>query len=380
MKSVLTFLLQDWRRKLLALLIAFGLWWWIDSRIAIDREVILTVVSTTENIGTPNENELLIQAPAGWVLTDPMIGQPIAIWLKGSKSELQSFSTRQCAASLEVSFSAQEDQVSVNIPISPEQLDWLRPNDAQLLLKDVPDEKNFLRELTFQRVKTETMTLSSRDVEVVGEPSEAWMVLKDELRFEPNVITLIGPQRAMTRLRNKIKDVQSGSSSDSSELLNAFEIPDGTRGNVHRVQSLNKYWQRQGIRMEPSQVHVFAQVRLESPVSIQLIFTFEDLHIMPTANPGTWVKGSWEPQPWVVEMPDVADNDEIIDDAWIKEHVVLVLPLNTLDDALDPERKVRIEAHIQGLETAEKQRFYAEHLIIRPLAPGNDLIPYSRVQ
>jgi hypothetical protein len=379
MKSVLNFLLQDWRRKLVALLIAFGLWWWIDSRIAIDREIILTVVSTTENIGTPNENELLIQAPQGWVLTDPMIGQPIAIWLKGSKSELQSFSTRQCAASLKVGFSAQEDQVSVNIPVSPLQLDWLRPNDAQLLLKDVAEDKNFLKTLTFQRVKSESMTLSPRDIEIVGEPSDAWMVVKEELRFEPNVINLIGPQRAMTRLRNKMEDVQNDTAGSSSELLSAFEIPDGTRGNVHRVQTLNKYWQRQGIRMEPAQVHVFAPVRLESPVSIQLNFTFEDLHIMPMANPGTWVKGSWEPQPWVVEMPDVEDNDEIIDDAWIHEHVVLVLPLNTLDDALDPERKVRIEAHIHGLETAEKQRFYAEHLIIRPLAPGNDLIPYSRV-
>jgi hypothetical protein len=79
-------------------------------------------------------------------------------------------------------------------------------------------------------------------------------------------------------------------------------------------------------------------------------------------------------------MPDVEDDDEIIDALWIAEHVVLVLPLNTLDDALDPERKVRIEAHIQGLESAEKQRFYSQHLIIRPLTPGNDLIPYSKVQ
>ena len=379
MKSILTFLLHDWRRKCLALLFAFGLWWWIDSLIAIDREIILTVVSTTENIGTPDENQLLIQVPPGWVLTDPMSKQPVAVWLKGSKSQLQSFATRQCAASYEVSFSALEDQISVTIPLSPGQLDWLRPNDAKLLLKDVSEDKNFLKELTFQRVKTETMTLASSDIEVVGEPSEAWMVLKNELRFEPNVVTLIGPQRAMTRLRKKMEDVQSGPAGGSSELLSAFEIPAGTRGNVHRVQSLSKHWQRQGIRMEPSQVHVFAQARLKSPVSIQLNLTFEDLHIMPAAAPEAWVKGSWEPQPWVVEMFDVEDNDEIIDGAWIDEHVVLVLPLNTLDDALDPERKVRIEAHIQGLETAAEQRFYAEHLIIRPLTPGNDLIPYSRI-
>jgi hypothetical protein len=356
------------------------LWWWIDSLIAIDRKVFLTVASTSENIGTPSESQLLIQAPPGWVLTDPVIEQPIAVWLKGSKSELQSFSTRQCAASYKARFVAQEDQVTISIPINPKQLAWLRPNDAELLLKDVAEEKNLLKELTFQRVKTETITLSSNDITVTDKPSDAWIVLEDELRFEPNVITLTGPQRAMTRLRNKMEDVQTDPGVTSSDLLTPFVIPKATRGNVHRVQELNKYWKSQGIRMNPPKVDVFAPVRLESPTSINLNFTFEDLHIMPAANPEVWQKGSWEPQTWVVEMPDVEDDDEIIDALWIAEHVVLVLPLNTLDDALDPERKVRIEAHIQGLESAEKQRFYSQHLIIRPLTPGNDLIPYSKVQ
>ena len=95
MRQAIEFLINDWRRKLVALAIGFALWSWIEGRIAVEREVILSVASTSEDIGTPADFELLIQAPDGWVLTEPMIGQPITVWLNGSESELQSFATRQ---------------------------------------------------------------------------------------------------------------------------------------------------------------------------------------------------------------------------------------------------------------------------------------------
>ncbi len=379
MRQAIEFLINDWRRKLVALAIGFALWSWIEGRIAVEREVILSVASTSEDIGTPADFELLIQAPDGWVLTEPMIGQPITVWLNGSESELQSFATRQCAASLKVDFSAPPaTQVSVTIPIGPEELDWLRPRDAELLLKNVPEDKKYLKELVFQRVKSETIQLSSRDIDLIGQPSDAWMVKRDELRFEPNTVTITGPQRAVTRLRMRIDAAKADPTGDPSRLLNTFEIPGGTRTNVNRMQSLHLDLQREGIRMDPPVVKVFADIRMRNPVSLTLNRAFDDLHILPATDMSAWSRGSWEPQPWVVEMPDVEGDDEVINEKWITDHVILVLPLHLLDTTLATELNVRIEPHIFGFESEEKQRFYEQHLIIRPQTPGGDLIPYSK--
>ncbi len=377
MKIILTALLQDWRPKLGAIAFALVLWWWIEGRIAMDRDVVLTIASSSEDLGTPKDFQLLIQAPKGWVLTSPMGDSPVSIALNGSNSELQSFATRQCAASFRTNFDPPPDQIEIKIPISPEQLDWLRPLDAELLLKNVAKGDQQLKELTFQRVKSETIQLTPRDIEVAGKPSEAWKVLKKELRFEPNTITVTGPQRAIEALRKQIDAAQMSTDDSPSELLSSFQIPEGTRRDVDRMQALHSDLLRQGISMDPPEVHVFAKIRLENPVSIPFNRNFEDLHIIPAAAMEAWVQGSYEPQPWVVEMPYVESKSGIIDQTWLNSHVLLVLPLNTLDTALSAEWNVRIEPHLIGLDYAE-QRFYEEHMIIRPQTPGNDFIPYTK--
>jgi len=377
MKTILTFLLKDWRTKLWAVAIAFVLWLWIEGRIAMDREVVLTIASSNQDLGTPKDFQLLIQAPKGWVLTSPMGGSPVSVWLNGSNSELQSFTTRQCAASFRASFDAPDDQIEIKIPISPEQLDWLRPLDAELLLKNVAKGDQRLKELTFQRVKSETIQLTPRDIEISGRPSAAWKVMRNELQFEPNTITVTGPQRAIEFLRAQIDAAQMSTDNSPSELLSGFQIPEGTRRDVDRMQALHADQLRQGISMDPPEVHVYAKVRLENPINIPLNRNFEDLHIIPAAAMGSWVQGSYEPQPWVVEMPYVESKYGIIDETWLNSHVLLVLPLNTLDTALSEEWNVRIEPHLIGLDYAE-QRFYEEHMIIRPQTFGNDLIPYTK--
>ena len=382
MKRIPALLLFDWRRKLIALGIAFLLWSWIEGRIAVDREVVLTVAFSNEAVGTPNDFELMVQAPEGWVLTEPMVGSPVSIPLRGSESELQSFTNRQCAASFVANFQARSDQAEVTVPVSPTALSWLRPGDAALLLEAEEEIPSGLRELKFERVKTSVRRLESSDISVQGNPSPAHVVLGDALRFEPDTISLTGPQSHVDSLIAALDASGEEGLSGGPRLLSVFHLPEGTRVDSHRYLDLNTEWQRRGIRMDPSRVHVFATVRLKDPIHIRINPAPEQLHVLPAddeASNGPWDLMPWEPGTWIVEMPHI-EASERISESWVRDHVQFFLPMNTLtSDSLDGTR-LRVEAHLVGLTDTELQQYLEHHLIIRPETALGGQIEVSRRQ
>ena len=379
MNRVTGFFLEDWRRKLLALGIAILIWSFVEGQIAIEDEVQLTLVVAEGEISTPEEFHLLVQAPEGWILTSPAAGESIPVRFRGSASELTEFRGNQCAASIRVAFTAEPNQDLYEYPLTPEDLDWMRPGDAAFLLQDVQGAQQ-LQSLTFERLDEQVVVLSFREVPVEGIPSSAHEAQPDEMSFEPSQVTLRGPKFAIEQLQARIEETHAASGElQNAELLRTLRIEGNTRSDIRANLSLHEDLARLGIRMEPALVKVRLPIRLKNPTSIRWLPEASDLIILPAddeASNGPWTPSDWIPTQWVAEMPDV-ESDTDINLAWIRDHVSLILPMRNLTSASLDQEDLRIEVHLTGLNDREF-RFYREHLTIKPVEPESATVKVTR--
>lgn len=371
--------LTDWRRKLLALGIAFLIWSWVEGQIGIDQEIPLTLVAMDSEVRTPNDFELLVDTPEGWILTQPAPGEPVRIKLHGSSTEITDFRAQQCAASIRVRLDADPNQDLVDFPVTPKDLDWMRPSDAAYLLAGVNGTQQ-LQKLTFERLTETVVVLSPREVEVLGAPSETHVARVEEMTFEPSQVTLTGPKFAMDQLAAQIDAAHTtGGALDSSALLSPLQVDSQTRSDIRPSLSLSPVLNRLGISMDPPRVRVVLPIRLRDPETWTWVPDSADLKILEaddSLSNGPWTVEPWATTEWIAELPDVGAGLEL-NGQWIREHVALMLPMHTLTaDSLDRE-SLRIEARLFGLEPDELH-FYQQHLRIRPLVADSATVTVTR--
>ena len=76
-------------------------------------------------------------------------------------------------------------------------------------------------------------------------------------------------------------------------------------------------------------------------------------------------------------LPDLPPGSSVVTEAWVREHVVLVLPLNTLGpDSLD-RTELDLVPVLTGL-SPEEQRSFAGELVIEPLDPDGWTVIVTR--
>ncbi|MFK5956598.1 MAG: hypothetical protein QM477_09160 [Planctomycetota bacterium] len=380
MNKVAGFFLMDWRRKLLALGIAFLIWSWVQGQIATDRNVDLTLVVSENAVRSLNHLELSIEVPEGWVLTDPPAGRTVPITLHGSNSELTDFITRQCAALLEVKFDADPLQDSVDFPVTPDDLEWLRPLDASFLLGGVKGGQQ-LQKLTFQRIAKEVLAPSFREVTIIGKPSEAHEARMESMVFLPSQITLTGPKRAMDQLMARINDAHSANGElETSGLFSTMILAGNERKNVTTSLHLAALWAKRGIKMDPPRVMAELPVGLRDPKSQTWLPDANDLILLPAddvASNGPWTMEPWVPTTWIAELPEV-ESDLELNAQWVEEHVKLLLPMHTLNANSLDRTALPIEAHLFNFDDPAERDFYRKHLVIRPLDPDSATVTVTR--
>lgn len=379
MNRVTGFFLEDWRRKLLALGIAILIWSWVEGQIAMEDEVQLALVVADDGKRTPDDFQLLIHPPAGWVLTSPAAGESILVRLHGSSSEITDFRGNQCSASLRVVFSADRNQDRFEYQVTPDELDWSREGDAAFLLKGVQGAQQ-LQSLIFERLDEHLVVLSHLELPIEGAPSMAHETRSDIMEFEPTQVTLRGPKSAVVQLKDRIDEVRSGRSErPNSSLLRPLRIEEDARTDIRAMLSLHEDVARMGIRMEPPMVGVKLPIRLKEQEPLTWMPEATDLIVINADDEksnGPWTYGNWVPTEWKAYMPDVEAKIEL-NHAWIREHVHLILPMNTLTaDSLD-EVDLRIEAVLFGL-SKEDHRFYSDHLIIEPVDTKSVTVKVTR--
>jgi len=379
MNRLRTFLLADWRRKLLALAFAVVLWGWLVGRIEVERDLLLRVAVTSIDAATPSEFELLVQVPEGWALTSPEPGTAVAIHLIGTPSVLKDFTARQCAARLQAVFNAAQDQDLVDLAVTPHGLDWMRPNDAAYLL-DQDDSKQGLRSMRFERVQERNLVLSPTEQPVQGAPSPVHELHPEEMSFSPTQVRLRGPKSSMTMLMAQIEAAHSADGDRNQvALLSPLVVATTTRGDIRAVSHLHPDLLALGIEMDPPALEISLPVRLAQPVRIEWLPSPESLkELAAPADAGQWQAEPWTPTAWIAMLPDLPVGSSVVTEAWVREHVVLVLPLNTLGPDSLQRTELALVPVLTGL-SPEEQRFYAENLEIHPLDPAGWTVTVTKI-
>jgi len=378
MNRVTGIFLEDWRRKLLALGISILIWSWVEGQIAVEVEVQFSLAQEQGESLTPQDFVIQIQAPEGWVLTDPKPGDSVLIRLHGSGSEIAEFRGNQCAASFRAPLRAEPNRDRIEVPITPEQLDWLRPRDADFLLRGVQGAQQ-LQSLTFERVEEQTILLTEHDVPVGGAPAEAFEAQPEMMSFLPKQVTVTGPKFAVEQLLERLADAHSPTGTlSTSALLRPLQIEPNTRSDVRASLGLHPDLERLGIRMDPPRVDVRIPVVLRDENFIEWLPDAVDLLILPAddeASNGPWTHEPWVPTKWKVSLPGV--EAELLNMQWIRDHVQLILPMNTLSAASLDTDELRIEAKLFGL-SSDDDKFYRKHIVIEPMDAQSAVVKVTR--
>ena len=379
MNKIVSLITGDIIRKLVALACAFLLWYQVQGSIAVDRQVKFDVTTLSQQGLGQSNLTLRINPPDGWKLTQPSSGDTISIWFRGSNSELQNFTARQCSASIDVHFDVDGTQHRIDFTVSPSDLDWLRPADAQYLLKTV-NRAQPLQKLTFERITESVHVLNAHDITVVGAAASTHLVDVKSSRFiNHSQVTLTGPKFAMDLLQKNIDDQSDGA---LSHLLSPLRLASNTRQDVHPRLHLADEWQAAGIRMSPRQIDVIVPVRLKQSAKFVWLPAGNDLQILHTEDSvGAWQVRPWEPTQWVAELPNVSATDAratVVNAQWISNHVVLLLPLNNLSIDSFSGTSLKVQAALVGFEDPDDLQFYQQNMRIRAIEADDAMVTVVR--
>jgi hypothetical protein len=340
-------LVDDWRRKLVALALAFGLWWWVDGVIAHERSVALRVVAVNGAV-TPENGTLTIQVPPGWKLVEPREGTSIPISLHGSRSNLENFSSRHFGAFCAITpSSADTAQTEYSAPITPEQLSWLRPEEAAQLLAGVAAPQA-LSEVRLERVRTAVLQLGQHLLDVRGSAAKDHEVMRWDARFEITQASLSGPHRVVVEA--EAEQARAADEPDRpASLFEAIELDPTTRHDVVVMIRLAEVWRLRGLELEPAWVRVTIPVRLRAGGFHEWSPALE---VMQT-QPPRWQVPAYSAK-WRASLKYEALPPGVAFGPWVEEHVLLLLPLTRLPaDPLD-QRQVNVEWTLIGLDHEEK--------------------------
>lgn len=371
MNSVARILLAHWRRKLLAILLAFGLWWYVDGLIAVDSGYSLRVVAV-EARSTPEDGTLAVQVPAGWILVEPLPGTSVSMRLHGSRDNLDSFTSRQFSAFYQLRVPPEDGgRAEHSETVAPGELVWRRPDEAAQLLAATSDARP---PWTFriERLTETAFELRHELLRIESEVREEYEVMSIDARFELSQATLSGPQHLVDQAEAEIlrSTLEPGS---GATLFETIRLPQTTRLDAVVMMRLDDGWTARGLRMDPDLVRVTLPVRLK----LNSVHTWSPkLHVVQDPR---WQAPAYAAQ-WRAEMRyDALELPGVPFKEWIEQHLMLILPLPLLRVEGQDLAEARIEWTLVGVD-AKTRANMLDALIVGPVNPDGDTVIVTRVQ
>jgi hypothetical protein len=372
MNPVLHFFVYDWRRKLLAVLLAFGLWWYVDGLIETEGSGVLRVTVADARV-TPEDGTLTVRVPAGWTLVEPRPGSSVRVRLRGSRSNLHDFTTRQFAAFHELRApAAGEGGADPVESVRPDRLEWRRPAEAGHLLAR-PDDPAAALQFRIERLTSETFELRHELLRVRSELDERqYDVMLLDAGFELTQADLSGPQRlveeAMREVTRAAQEPGSG-----SRLFAEIRLPQTTRREAVVLLRLDPSWTARGLRMDPEWVRVTIPIQLK----------VKDVHVWAPAlqveqeTPARWAVPPYAAQ-WRVEMLYPALQAGVPFKEWMEQHVYLFLPLSTLRAEGQDLAEARVEWTLVDVDQSTRAALL-DALVVRPVDEQDATVLLTRI-
>ena len=364
-------LINDLGRKILALILATFVWWQVSQSVAEDRthNFKITVTNQTQ---TPTNHSIQIHIPSEWELVSPKPGTSIPISFYGSPINLASFFSSQCAATLKpnLEFAPGETTKTIDL-LSLHRLTWLKPSEANQLLKDMGSQS--FRRLRFERKRQEAIVLAKDLVTVKGKPADGYNLQLEEISFEPNQVSLSGPYSAVEEVLQQIEALRMGF--PGAGIFSELEIPLNRRDTLKGVIRLRDTLTRRGVRIFPAQVNLNLPIRLKATAPIVWVPEKNDLQAIGKSAEGEWTISSWSPTPWVASLEDTSTLDVPFDEGWIRKHIVLLLPLQKIPVGAVDNYELSIGWHLIGIENDSLRQKLLSSLRVHPQNEENRLVP-----
>lgn len=372
MSPLARFFLADWRRKLLALLLAFGLWWYVDGLIAVERGYTLRVV-VAEGRFAPEDGTLTVLVPPGWTLVDPKPGSSVAVRLRGSRSNLQEFTSRQFAAFHELRNPAgDEPGAQPAEPVRPADLEWRRPDEAeQLLVRDEGATITFRVERMTQHSFAPTPDL----LRVISEVRPEYEVRLHDAGFDLTTATLSGPEGLVNEAEEEILRAALEPGSGAS-LFEPIRLEQTTRFEAKVMLRLDESWAARGLRMDPDWIRTTIPIRLK----LESVHEWAPRLRVLQDEPKRWLEPTYAAR-WRAELRyDALDAGTLAGTPfkeWIEVHVLLILPLDRLRAESLQVAGARVEWVLIDVDD-DTRAALRDALVVQPVDPDDWTVTVSR--
>lgn len=365
-------LFLDWRRKLLAILLAFGLWWYVDGLIAVDRSYSLRVVAV-DALATPEDGTLTVLVPPGWTLVEPQPGTSVAMRLRGSRSNLENFTSRQFAAYYELRVPASDtEQSESGESVDATDLEWRRPDEAAQVLAAFSD----LRAPWIFRIERQTEAVFELRHELLRIESqvreEEYEVMSLDAKFDLSQATLSGPQRLVEQAEAEIlrAELEPGSGANLFETIHLLQ---STRLDAVVMLRLDSSWTARGLRLDPDWVRVTIPVRLLYNSVHQWTPKLRALQESPPRWQVPAYAAQWRAELRYDALPIGAPKE------WLEDHIMLILPLPLLRAEGQDVAEARIEWALFDVDEARRSALL-DALVVSPVNPEHATVLVTRVQ
>ena len=372
MKLLRALFVADWKRKIVAIGLAFAIWWYVDALLAVDRSYSLRVV-VAEGRVTPEDGTIAVVVPPGWTLVEPRPGESVGLKLHGSPANLDSFTARQFAAYFEARTPAIDSaRVEFSQDVAPSDLEWRRPEEAAQLLAGVTDLQS-LRFLRFVRLTQRVLDLRHELLFIESEVRPEYEVMRFDARFDLSQATLSGPQRlieaALEEVSRAIREPESG-----SDLLEPIVLQQSTRLDAVVMLRLAEDWRVQGLHMEPEWVRVTIPVRLLA----QSTHVWSPPLQVLQGGATRWQVPAYAAN-WRASLRYEALPAGFPFGGWVEEHVLLLLPLLHLRaEGLDVT-DARIEWTLVGVDDPATRAAVLDALVVEPVNPEQRSLTVTRI-
>ncbi len=360
----------DWRRKLLALALGFGLWWYVDGLLAHDRSVSLRVVAVDEPV-TPDFGTLALRVPAGWTLVEPRDGSSIQVWLRGSHSSLENFTGRQFAAYSEIQPPASARLgADLTASLRPEDFVWLRQEEARQLLAGVGGPQVF--DFRLQRVLRRTLPLGHHLLDLRGATAPEYEVMPWDARFDLSQATLTGPQSVVEEAFAE-EERAAADLDHPASLFEPLDLDATVRRDVSVALRLAEPWRARGLALEPNWVRVTVPVRQRAHSAHEWTPPLEVLH----SDPPRWQVPAYAAR-WRANLRYEVLPPSVNFGTWVEEHVVLLLPLTRLTGEALQQREVRVEWTLIEVDDPDERLSILDALSLEPVDPEDATVSVTR--
>jgi hypothetical protein len=318
-----SFFFGDLARKFLALGIAALIWWRVDAALERDQVWPFTIVTGS---GTPNDHEILVNVPDGWLLQNPKPGASIDISFKGNDRTFEDFTSALCAATAVVNIDENSKQTNLGFTLKVEELDWLRKGMAINLLKGT--DKN--KDLAFEFVRHDSVDtlLDPTMLNVEGDPADGFQQKAELATFSPNKVRIHGPFGVAEVSLIRQQD---------GDLFESIELTQENQKDLIQELKLSRAALDEGMWMEPESFTVTLPIRRSDSESIEWRPN-QPLTLGQAPDGLAWTVRPWSNEMWLASYEPVeglilgTGPDWVPTSDWLVENIDLVVHLDQIPE------------------------------------------------